>query len=793
MEKQKKKLNSKKIWLLVILLSIVFIPSFYGYTYLKSYWNNGTAINKVPIAVVNLDQPYSKDGQTYDIGKTIIDNLKNNNTLDWKFVNYNEGNAGLYGTKYYAMIVIPKDFSKEVANATTDGFKKPQIDFYQNQGKNFIFSEISTSAAQNIQENVAQSISKSVSSVLVQTIYKTKDGFKTAADGSNQLNAGLEKLKDGSISLNSGIQKLQNGSEKLDNGVDKLQDGSSKLVSGVNKLQDGSSKLVSGVDKLQDGSSNLVSGVNKLQDGSSKLVGGVQQLQDGSSKLENGVQRLQDGSSKLVSGMQKLEGGSQKLQDGVQQLQDGSSKLVSGMQKLQAGANGIEKGQEGITEELKYLNVLMAKGDIEAAKKLSAEIAQQSAQLNAGMNSLNAGINNASEGANRINSGLSSLGNGVSSLSNGINNASNGVSQLNSGLNSVSNGASQLNSGLNSVSNGASQLNNGLNSVGNGVNALNNGLGSVKNGANAIDNGLGAASTGAAALNNGLGTVSNGMNSLNNGLVSASAGGNQLTNGLNSASSGASKLSSGLNSGYDSLNKNVTFSAENMSEFIANPISLNTIVINPVSSYGEGFAPYFMCIGSWVGAMYVYYMISALSRKFKGSFKKRFIKMYGYGTLICSAQSLLMSTFVYFGLGIHSKTPGWFYLINLISMIAIFSLMNGLHYIITPIMKGAITVLMVLQFTSCGGSYPVVMLPSFFRAISPFMILTHSVTDMRMAISGINYTTFYNNLIILILFIVVSTIVGFLVGYTRNHMTHRRVMREKNEMIREDELFNQYV
>lgn len=593
------------------------------------------------------------------------------------------------------MIVIPKDFSKEVANASTDGFKKPQIDFYQNQGKNFIFSEISTSAAQNIQEDVAQSISKSVSSVLVQTIYKTKDGFKTAADGSNQLNSGLEKLKDGSISLNSGIQKLQNGSEKLDNGVDKLQDGSSKLVSGVNKLQDSSSKLVGG----------------------------------------------------------------------VQQLQDGSSKLVSGMQKLQAGANGIEKGQEGITEELKYLNVLMAKGDIEAAKKLSAEIAQQSAQLNAGMNSLNAGINNASEGANRINSGLSSLGNGVSSLSNGINNASNGASQLNSGLNSV----------------------------GNGVNALNNGLGSVKNGANAIDNGLGAASTGAAALNNGLGTVSNGMNSLNNGLVSASAGGNQLTNGLNSASSGASKLSAGLNSGYDSLNKNVTFSAENMSEFIANPISLNTIVINPVSSYGEGFAPYFMCIGSWVGAIYVYYMISALSRKFKGSFKKRFIKMYGYGTLICSAQSLLMSTFVYFGLGIHSKTPGWFYLINLISMIAIFSLMNGLHYIITPIMKGAITVLMVLQFTSCGGSYPVVMLPSFFRAISPFMILTHSVNDMRMAISGINYTTFYNNLIILILFIVISTIVGFLVGYTRNHITHRRVMREKNEMIREDELFNQYV
>uniref|UniRef100_UPI00262026D8 YhgE/Pip family protein n=1 Tax=uncultured Clostridium sp. TaxID=59620 RepID=UPI00262026D8 len=331
------------------------------------------------------------------------------------------------------------------------------------------------------------------------------------------------------------------------------------------------------------------------------------------------------------------------------------------------------------------------------------------------------------------------------------------------------------------------------NSVYTGANALNSGLESAKTGANALSSGINSVYTGASALNSGIGTVSNGVNGLNSGISSATSGANKVNNGLESAKTGAEQLSAGLTSGYNNLNDNVKFSASAMSNFIASPIALKTIAINPVDSYGEGFAPYFMCIGLWVGAMYAYFVISALSRKFDGSFKKRFIKSFSIGAGICALQAIIMSAVLYFVLDLSIQHVGLFFLVNILTIVAIYSLFNGLHYIITPIMKGAIMILMLFEFTSCGGSYPIAMMPAFYKVVSKFAILTYGVGGMRMAISGINSSVFNKYITILILCIVIPTIIGFIVGYIRNHITHKRVLKEKSELVAEEELFNQYV
>ena len=765
MTKQKRKINAKKLWLIVILISIILVPAFYGFTYLKSYWNNSVTINKVPIAVVNLDQSYTKDGKTYDIGNTLITNLKGNNSLDWKFVNYNQAKEGVYGDKYFAMIVIPKDFSEKIANATTDGFKKPKIDFYQNQGKNYIFSEISGIGVDQVVQTISESISKSVSNVLVQTIYKSKDGFKTAADGSSKLVNGINKLSDGSKSLVSGMGKLLDGSQSLSTGVSKLSSGSNTLESGIDKLYGGSNTLIDGVSKLSDGSKSLVSGATKLQGGSSSLV--------------NGVSKLENGSNSLVSGINSLSSGSKTLNSGAKQLASASSSLASGMNSLHSGASQIQEGQAGISKEMAVLKELIASGNTQKASALLNQMSEQNAKLEAGMSSLSSGIKKANSGAMEI--------------SGGANNLSGGLSKLNSGINSAKAGANQLNGGLASAKNGAIALNSGISELSNGAKALNGGLSQVSTGASALNNGLNSARGGVSELSNGLKSVGSGVGTLNSAISSAKTGASTLSTGLVSANTGATDLNNGLESGYKNLNDNVTFTAAQMSDFIANPVILNTIAINPVASYGEGFAPYFMGIALFVGAMYAYYMVSALSRKFEGSFTRRFIKMYIIGAILCILQALVMSAIIYYGLGVHTSTPLWFFGVNIITTIALFSLMNGLHYIITPIMKGALVVIMVLQFTACGGSYPVQVMPAFYNMIHPFLILSYGVDTMRMAISGINYSIFYKDLGILVLFIVGSLIIGYAVGYIKTHITHKRVLKERSELIEEKEAYNQYV
>ncbi|MGL5415841.1 MAG: YhgE/Pip family protein [Clostridium sp.] len=762
--KEKKK-NNKKIWLLLILLGILLIPAFYGGMYLKSYWNDDTSYNKVPIAVVNLDTPYTKDGTTYNIGQEVENNLKTNTTLGWKFVNYNEAKEGLYGTKYYAMLVIPKNFSKDIANATTDGFKKPQIEFYQNEGKNFVFSEISGFGAQAVIQSVSESITKSTSQALVETLYKTKDGFKTASEGANTLANGLVKLNNGSIKLDSGANELKAGANSLNTGLDKLNSGANALNEGANKATLGSSKLQSGVTQLQNGTESLASG--------------TQNLVTGSSKLSEGAKALQNGSNELVGGIDKLNAGTNKLQSGSTKVLAGASSLNSNMGKLSAGASTVQKGVEGMGEELKEVQVLLKNGDTKDANALLTKISEQNANLAQGATELNNGISKAASGANSLQSGVESLNNGITSINNGASSVKTGAEKLNSGVASISKYSSELNTGLISANEGANKLNAGASSLSDGAKALNSGLNSLQ--------------SGTSALSSGLNTASEGASKLNTGAISLSTGTSALNNGLSSAKDGASKLNTGLSNGYNTLNNGLTFTAENMSNFIKAPVSLNTIAINKVNSYGEGFAPYFMCIGLWVGAMYAYFMVSSLSRRFEGSFKKRFLKMYIIGGVMCIVQAIIMSLIVQFGLGLNPTSISLFYLINILTSIAIFSLMNGLHYIAGSLMKALLIILMVGEFTSCGGSYPVAMMPALFKVISKFSLLTYSVGAMRMTISGINHTVFNHYILILISSIIVTTLIGYLIGFFRNYKLHKRVLGERSDLIGKDEVFNQYV
>ena len=79
--------------------------------------------------------------------------------------------------------------------------------------------------------------------------------------------------------------------------------------------------------------------------------------------------------------------------------------------------------------------------------------------------------------------------------------------------------------------------------------------------------------------------------------------------------------------------------------------------------------------------------------------------------------------------------------------------------------------LLILQLTSCGGTFPMETVPKFFQVIYPFMPMTYSVGLFKQTISGIDEGQFmYNTGILVALFVVfmiltVSLIQSILLSY----------------------------
>lgn len=681
MEKQKKKF---KPMLILVIISILLVPSFYGFTYLKAFWNPYHELQNVPVAFVNEDQSVVQDGKTYDIGQSVENTLKSNNSVKWQFVSYQDALAGVNGNKYYAMIVIPKDFSKDLADATTDGFKKPQMIYKVNQGRNFVFSEISQQVAQEVQISVSQQISQATSEVLVNSLYTAKTGFEDATNGSKGLASGIDKLASGSNQLMTGASALNTGLNQL-NGTLTQQNGPAT--------------------QLESGATALSSGANQLSNGTDKLTDGAKQLNSGITELKNAVVASSSNTQKSLNA----------AASGI----DNVSSAVDKAQALLAEANA--NIQAGKMDKQTMVDLQTASAILSKVKEnnISQTIA---APLASNANSMQPLVEN-----------LSKLQGGSQQLVQASQQISSGASAIASNTTKLTDGTKQLISG---VSAGVSKLADGSNQLTSGVKAVNS--------------------------------------------------------GLESANSGASKLSSALESGYKSMTSSLTFTPEAMSSFISNPVNLTTENINYTPLYGEGLAPYFVCISLWMGSMYAYFVITAIAKKFTDKFTKKYLKVYAIGFVASLIQGALMSLVLYFGLNMNTGRGVEFFLFNELVALTFFTVIYAMHQLMAPIMKGAVIVVFVLQLTSCAGIYPIETAPLFYRILHPIVPMTYAVNGIRMTVSGINYSEFIGTILSLVAFIVGGLIVGYIIGLIKTE-THRRIEAKKSELVSEEEVFNEFV
>ena len=581
----------KKPTFIIVMIGISLIPALYNIIFLSSMWDPYGQLSDLPVAVVNNDKEASYNDNTMAIGKDMVSNLKENKTLDFHFVDEEEGKKGLENGDYYMVVTLPSDLSEKAASILTDHPEQMQIDYQTSSGHSFIASKMSDSAMTQLKQNVSTNVTETYTKALFQKMGDLKYGLTKAADGSEQLANGASQLAVGSQTLSSNLATLASSSLTFSDGTDQFTKGLTTYVTGVKQLNSGLgtfndglqnytsavSQVDTGLNQLSSKTPELVAGVNQLNTGMKSYAGGVSQLNSGLSQFSVGVNAYTSGVDKLSVGTNQLSSQSDTLRDSITQLNKGikeisaqlntSSQQKEDITQLASSLDELNKALQSVTvsdnTDLKntisndLTNITTLAQTIVTNSQAEQEKTLTNLQATATYQSLTetqkkelteAVSNNSNSTIESAKAILTTAGDLKENLGS--------INQPVSNLSTLQTKANQLlpiaSSSLTSMSSGFTQLQNALD------NQLVPGSQSIENGVNAYTKGLDTISLGVNQLSEKNTTLTTSLDQLVSGSIKLTENSSKLTTGLDTLAGKTPELVSGiekLSNGYNELNQ----------------------------------------------------------------------------------------------------------------------------------------------------------------------------------------------------------------------------------------------
>lgn len=797
----------KNRFIRVSVIAIIIVPLLYSLLYLDAFWDPYARIKDMPVAVVNQDSGSIKDGKKVNYGQNLVDNLKKKQAVGWRFVTKSQAEKGVKGKSYYAMFIIPENFSKNALSATKGKPEQAKILYSANEKKNFLAAQINGKILDQIKSELTKNMTNEYTTAVFDNLYVIKDGMKQASDGNKKISDGLAASKKGTSQLKDGTGKLNGSVPAMSDGVEKLLVGSTTLTSKLGELKSQVPAMVSGVDQLNGGSDQLNNGLTKLNGQLPAMAIGVQKLneayktqvvpstkklKDGASQLALGLDATKDGVTQLTKASNKLTDGSTLLADGSAQLAAGSAPMKKGMSDLTGGSAQVAGGVDILLNNSKTSQVALQqavdtklkaylKANPEAMKDANMQsFVSTLDSLNktatdeknvAMMNELHTGAHTVAEGSKQLEDGSSAFINGSQKFAQSTVDFAKGADQFSQGAGSfakqtgaAAGAATQISGGLDKLyvamngdfGNGLSQINDKIPALTGGVQKLATGSKALSGGLSQFNQKMPALAEAAPKLNDGSAQLTQGISTLNGKLPELKEGVNKLYLGSNKLDMGMTKLADGskelsdkTTKGYNDLNGSLKNDSKTMAATFSEPVVMDQEAIDPVKTYGEGFTPYFIPLSLWVGALMMFFVITdKVDEDIKASPASVVAgKFLSYGA-IGFMQAVLASGAVML-LGLRPDNVVLYFLFNIFLSYVFIAIIQCMVFLLGQLGRLISIVLLILQLTSCAGTFPIEIVPKLFKVLNPFMPFTYAVSGLREVISGIDYGVFTKDVTVL--------------------------------------------
>ncbi|MCS9988301.1 YhgE/Pip domain-containing protein [Weissella cibaria] len=348
-------LKQHKFYLLVIFV-LFFVPSIYAVTFLSSLWDPYGAVKNLPVAVVNHDKSVKYQGKKLTVGSDLKKQLEKSKAMDFSFPTDAAAKKGLKDGKYYTVITIPENFSKNATTLLDKQPKKMVLHYETSSGHSFIAGKLSESGAKAITAKVSAQVTETYAKTIFGQVKKMGKGITQAADANQKLADGTTKIKSGSDEVTTNLEKLASSSLTFKDGTNTLTNGLSQYTAGVAQADSGSQQLAAGLNKLNGQVPTLTQGVAKLNDGTHQYTAGVNQLAGGLNRANDGARQYTGGVSQVTNGLNTINGQAPTLTQGITQINDGTHQYTAGVEKITGGLNQANEQTPTLTQGIAQIN-----------------------------------------------------------------------------------------------------------------------------------------------------------------------------------------------------------------------------------------------------------------------------------------------------------------------------------------------------------------------------------------------------------------------------------------------------
>ena len=713
----------KQPFALVIIIGLCVIPSLYAWFNIFANWDPYANTGGIPVAVVSLDKDYTrKDGSVVNMGESVLESLHSNTSVKWIFLDTEEeAQEGVEAGKYYAAIVITDKFTYSMYNVFSDNFENPSLIYYQNQKSNAIATKITDTVAGTLQNTINETFIK----VAATTIFEEGNSVSDQMQGDSYVEefcADLDELNDNLKEYSTMIDTFRAGNDRLEAAIThvnyEIPVMQKKLDATTASLNQSSQNLSSTRDTLSNFSTNVDTSMSTIQTS----------LEDMKKILDQS--KLADDTAQMTKDLNKVARDTNTLNGQVNNL---LAALIE--QRVQGSVSGGDASTGSGSG-----NTAATDAAIEALKAMQKELDMMNTVIGSVLESTD---EQAAEKAKvNVNNAMNNLKNVIDSCENSVSNMqgiykNNLVPQMQKVLTNMSDSLNQVTNLVNTLSSTVQNIGVVMEGVGDAVDGTSESLGQIQGVVDGISQKL-----------------------------------TDLTEQLEGASEEEM---------MDILVRFLGGDPDSLGAYFASPVTMETIAMYPVATYGSAMTPFYSTLAIWVGSTILVALVkvkaSPKNLKNVQSYQLYFGR-YLLFLLLAQIQAAIIVAGDLWLLKVNIVEPGLFFLAASFTATAFSLLIYSLTLAFGDVGKAVCVIVMVLQIAGSSGTFPIELLPDIYQKIYIFFPFPYAITAMREALAGMYGTAYITALAKLILFMLEGLLIGLVIRIPfvkLNHFVEERM------------------